>query len=136
MTNPLPDKDIATLHQEEVMMDLKKKCDLGSAKALIEDKLKTWMDVDLNIAFIGDSGVGKSSLINAFRGFLQIRRAKTHLLSSNTLDSSLGLSTGITIPANAFDKPILEVTLTDNLPVRAKFPHSFLLLQRPWGKRL
>jgi putative ribosome biogenesis GTPase RsgA len=40
---------------------------LGIQRAMNE-KLNRWKDVEINLAILGNSGVGKSSFINAIRG--------------------------------------------------------------------
>lgn len=35
----------------------------------IREKLESWKDVKINFCVTGDSGAGKSSFINAFRGY-------------------------------------------------------------------
>ena len=41
---------------------------LSRIKEFFKTKLEGWQEVEVNIAITGDSGVGKSSFINAVRG--------------------------------------------------------------------
>ena len=40
---------------------------VGGCQRLLEAKLEAWKEIPLNVAVIGNSGVGKSSFINAIR---------------------------------------------------------------------
>jgi predicted GTPase len=41
---------------------------ISGYEELIKTKLRRWKDVEINIGITGNSGVGKSSFINAIRG--------------------------------------------------------------------
>ena len=51
--------------------DIKQKLVSGGimgVQDMIGERLKRWENVKINLAILGDSGVGKSSFINAIRG--------------------------------------------------------------------
>ena len=41
---------------------------VANIKQFLENELKLWKEVEVNIAVTGDSGAGKSTFINAIRG--------------------------------------------------------------------
>ena len=47
---------------------------LDGCRRLLERNRHEWRNIPLNVAVIGNSGVGKSSYINAIRGCLHVRR--------------------------------------------------------------
>jgi putative ribosome biogenesis GTPase RsgA len=42
------------------------------AQKLMKEELEGWKTIKINLAIIGNSGVGKSSFINAIRGYAYI----------------------------------------------------------------
>ena len=62
----LMDTDWGVLTQEEIKGYVEEH-GLSQIKEYFKTKLERWQEVGLNIAITGDSGVGKSSFINAIR---------------------------------------------------------------------
>lgn len=62
----LMDTDWEVLTQEEIKGYVEEH-GLARIKEYFKTKLERWREVEVNIAITGDSGVGKSSFINAIR---------------------------------------------------------------------
>ena len=62
----LMDTDWEILTQEEIKGYVEEH-GLSRIKEYFKTKLERWQEVEVNIAITGDSGVGKSSFINAIR---------------------------------------------------------------------
>ena len=60
-------EEFVVVHHEDVPEYIDKN-GLEGIEEFFKAKLERWEDVEINIGVTGDSGVGKSSFINAIRG--------------------------------------------------------------------
>ncbi|XP_028404317.1 interferon-inducible GTPase 5-like [Dendronephthya gigantea] len=72
------------------LKELLQKNGITGIQQMMDERLKTWKDVIINLAILGDSGSGKSSFINAIRG----------LRSSHPLGAETGSTETTKVPSS------------------------------------
>ncbi|CAB3997456.1 interferon-inducible GTPase 5-like [Paramuricea clavata] len=106
------------------MKQLFSKCGIAGMQRMMNEKLEGWKNVKINLAILGNSGVGKSSFINAIRGVDdgdKEQAAETGVTEKTKTPASYGHPTNLNI--RFWDLPGIGTPDYPNLPTFCQKVH-------------